>query len=239
MYRKYVEEQPDQQLVLATFLGRRGRFDEAVTLLETAQPNADPNALAQADVDLIESGIGSTSAEPRLEQLLRTAIDQHSGATVLRLALADLRMRQERYDDAAKIYGEILEKDPSNVVAMNNLANLLALQKKQLDEALRLVEKAIALAGPLPTLLDSRASIFLAQGKPREALTDLEQAISVESRPNRQFHRAIAYFKLGETQAATQALGEARKLGLKSADLSPLERPAFQDLAAELQRRGG
>ncbi len=238
LYRKYVKQQPDQQLVLANFLGRRGKFDEAVTLVEAAQPNADPAALAQVYVDLIERGLGSTTAEPRVERLLRGAIDQHDGATMLRLALAALRMRQERFNDAASIYREVLQQDPSNVVAMNNLANLLALQKKQLDEALRLVEKAIALAGPLPTLLDSRASIYLALGKPQEALADLEQAIGMESRPNRQFHRAQAYFQLGDTKAAMQALGEARKLGLKPADLSPLERPAFQDLAAELQQHG-
>ena len=238
LYRNYVKQQPDQQLVLANFLGRRGQFNEAVTLVEAAQPKADPSVLAQVYIDLIEHGLGSTSSEPRFEQLLRAAIEQHDNATMLRLALAALRMRQERFDDATSIYRDVLKQDPANVVAMNNLANLLALQKKQLDEALRLVEKAIALAGPLPTLLDSRASIYLALGKPRAALTDLEQAIGMESRPNRQFHRAQAYFQLGDTKAAMQALGEARKLGLKLADLSPLERPAFQDLAAELQQHG-
>ena len=239
MYRKYVKEMPDQQLVLAAFLGRRGRFDEAATLVEAAQPTADPIALAQACVDLCESGMGRRGADERLEKILHAALDRHSNTMELQLALADLRIRQDRFDEAVGIYRKVLERDGSNIVAMNNLANLLALEKKQLDEALRLVNAAIAAAGPLPTLLDSRAAVLLALGKPQDALTDLELAIGGEVRPNRQFHLALAYFKLGQTPAATQSLDKARQLGLKPEDLNSLERPVYEQLIAELQRRGG
>ena len=78
------------------------------------------------------------------------------------------------------------ERDENNLGAMNNLAVLLALQKRDLSKARQLVEKAVEIAGPLPALLDSRASVYLALGKPEQALTDLQQVVGEEPRPNRQ-----------------------------------------------------
>ena len=239
LYRNYVKQRPDEQIVLATFLGRRGQFDEAATLVESAQPTADPKGLAEAFVELMESAPVATSASERLEKLLLASIARHDDSAELRIALAELRAREDQIDAAAAIYREVLAKDASNIVAMNNLAILLALEKKPGDEAERLIEKAIAAAGPLPALLDTRATVYLALGKPQEALADLAQAISAEPRPNRQFHRALACFQLGRFQAAKQALVEARKLGFDPEKLNPLEKPAYQNLTAELQQRGG
>ena len=128
------------------------------------------------------------------------------------------------------------ERDEHNVGAMNNLAVLLALQKRDLTEARQLVEKVIEIAGPLPALLDSRASVYLAQGKPREALSDLQQVVGEDPRPNRQFHLALAYFQVGQEKAAAQALADGRKLGLTPDKLHPLERPDYRDLTAKLDR---
>ena len=48
--------------------------------------------------------------------------------------------------------------DGDRDVDLSDLAELLALQGKQPDEALQLVQKAITAAGPVPSLLDTRAS---------------------------------------------------------------------------------
>ena len=58
------------------------------------------------------------------------------------------------------------ERDEQQPWRMNNLAVLLALQKRDLNEVRQLVEKAIEITGPLPALLDSRATVYLALGKP-------------------------------------------------------------------------
>jgi tetratricopeptide (TPR) repeat protein len=221
-----VKEQPGQQLVLATFLARCGRYDEALTAADPAAPAAELASLAEASIEMFGSGSAGASQGQRLEKLLLAALEQHEHAAPLLLALAALRMRQDRFDDAILIYREALEKDPSNLVAMNNLALLLALQKKQPEESLKLIETAIAVAGPLPALLDTRASAYLAAGQPEKALADLAEAIKDEPRPNREFHLALA----------AEALGAARKLGLKVDDLNSLERSAYQDLVAKLGR---
>jgi tetratricopeptide (TPR) repeat protein len=239
LYRELVKLEPRQSLALASFLARRARFDEALSIMEEESPTAAAGAMAKASSDLFAGGVAMPPQLLRLEQLLLASAEKHGRSPVVLLTLGELRMRRERFDEAIEIYREVLKSDKDNAAALNNLALLLALEKKDLNDSLRLVERAIELAGPAPALLDSRASVYLALGKPQEALADLEQVVSEEPRPNRQFHRALACFQLGQSQAAAQALDEARKLGLKPEDLNSLERPVYEDLVAKLQRRGG
>ena len=73
-------------------------------------------------------------------------------------------------------------------------------------------------------------------GKPQEALSDLQQVVGEDPRPNRQFHLALAYFRAGQEKAAAQALTEGRHLGLKTDKLHALERSDYRDLSTKLDR---
>ncbi len=234
-FRELVKQQPERTAALVIFLGRRGRFDEALALLETTAVNAAPETVAAAAGGLLNSGLIKTEQLTRLEKLLLAEAEQHDQPVAVFLVLADLRTAQARNEDAAAYYREVLKKDSNNVAAMNNLAVLLALQKKHLEESISLIDRAITLAGPLPTLLDSRATVYLALGKPQEALVDFDSAVREEPRANRQFHRALAYWRLGQKQAATAALGAAQNLGLKVENLNVLERPDYRELVANLK----
>jgi tetratricopeptide (TPR) repeat protein len=233
---KLVEQQPDRSVILATFLGRRGRFDKALELLEHVAPKAKPELIAGACGDLLNAGVVK-ELYPRMDQLLIYAAERHDRPLTVLLALADLRTAQERVDEAVQLYREVLKKDPNNAKAMNNLGVLLAQKREHLDEALSLVDRALLLAGPVPALLDSRASVYLAMGKPELARVDLEEAVSEEPRPNRQFHLALAYWRLGQQQAASKALEEALMKGKLAAEkLPPLERADYDRLLAELKK---
>jgi hypothetical protein len=74
-------------------------------------------------------------------------------------------------------------------------------------------------------------------GKPELARVDLEDAVREEPRPNRQFHLALAYWRLGQQPEASKALDEAVKTGkLTSDELPPLERADYDRLLAGLQK---
>ena len=243
-YRAFVKREPKQTLVLASFLARRGRFDEAIDLLEQAIDSATAETLAKTTSDLLAGGSDksghqqrlTSEQQQRLDKLLLAAADKHKRPISILLALGELRGTQDRVDDAVQVYREILKRDENNIGAMNNLAVLLALQKRDLTEARQLIDRGVELAGPLPALLDSRASVYLALGKPQEALSDLQQVVGEDPRPNRQFHLALAYFQAGQEKAAAQALAEGRKLGLAPDKLHPLERTDYRDLTAKLDR---
>ena len=163
------------------------------------------------------------------QSVLLAAADKHDRPISILLALGELRGTQDRVDEAVQVYREILKRDENNVWAMNNLAVLLALQKRGLSEARQLVEKAIEIAGPLPALLDSRASVYLALGQPQRALSDLQQVVGEDPRPNRQFHLALAYFRRAR-KGRRASPRRGTKAGLDARQVAPVGKARLSGL---------
>ena len=90
-------------------------------------------------------------------------------------------------------------------------------------------------SGPMATMLDTRAMIYLAMKKPEEALADMNIVIGDGDEPPRLFHLAKIYFQMGRKTEAAEALTRARKGGLKESDLEAYERPSFEKLRDELR----
>jgi Tfp pilus assembly protein PilF len=172
-----------------------------------------------------------------VERWLLGAIDKSPRSANLLVCLADLRDLQGRYLEAEKLYRQAVAADPRNVVALNNLAYLLALQGNQSHEALKLLGEAIAVAGPTPELLDTRALVQLKLGQPQSAIKDLEDAIADSPLPPLCYHLAQAHHLARNAGAARAALRQAKALGLQADQLHALERPAYQQLQRELESR--
>jgi predicted Zn-dependent protease len=79
-------------------------------------------------------------------------------------------------------------------------------------------------------MLDSRASVHLARGKPQQAIADLTAAIREKPTPVRRFHLAQAYEMAGKRPEAAETIRQALGAGLSEDELHPLERPAFARL---------
>jgi cellulose synthase operon protein C len=234
IYQEYVNLKPNQELLMATFLARQGHLDEALALAEAKWPSNDPERVAMACFTLL-NGAGATPDQVlRVERLLKAASDKHGAVTPLRIALAVLRDNQGRLDEAEGIYRAILAKEPENPTVLNNLAVLLALHNKNVDEAAELIERAIKKVGLSPGLLDSRAMVRMAQGKPQLALEDLQQSLKTEPVAMTYFHQAQAFQQNGQRTPAIEALKKARSLGLKAEQLQGVERAAYQKLAVTL-----
>ncbi len=235
LYRQYVKENPKQGLVLAGFLGRQKRFDEALQLAEEASPSAEPPQIALAcEVLLRQPGLTPAQVN-RLAAVVSAALEKYARPAPLLLVLAQARVQQEKLAEAEALYREILQKEPDNAAALNNLAELLALSGRQLDEARTLIEKAVALAGPNTSFLDTRASVYLALGDPEKALADLTEAAAQAPRAAVYFHIALAQRKTGNKEAAAEAMKQAQNLGIRPESLQPLERPAYAELVRALQ----
>ncbi len=115
---------------------------------------------------------------------------------------------------------------------MNNLAELLALQGRSLDEARTLIDRAISLAGRVPTLLDTRSTVYLALGRTKEALADMQTVLLEEPRPNRHYHLARILHRTGQSKAAADEMKRAATLGLTAEQLHPLERADYEKMKA-------
>jgi Tfp pilus assembly protein PilF len=149
--------------------------------------------------------------------------------------LAELYDARGRQAQAIDVYRRVLRQDPHNVVALNNLACLLALKGEPGEEARQHIESAIAEAGPQPELLDTLALVHLRGGRAEPALKALQQAVAREPSAAKYFHLAQAHLLAGERPAAKEAYQKALALGLKGADLHKLEQPALAGLPGKLQ----
>jgi predicted Zn-dependent protease len=168
----------------------------------------------------------------------------------LLLLLATLHQAAERYDRLEAVYSELLKQQPENVLILNGLAELLALQNTQPRRALDLIDRAIRLGGPRPMFLDTRASVYRALGQPQKAIEDMEIVVAEAPRPNRYAHLAMAYAQANRPEqakaAAEKAMGvdatmpgdepEGQTAAPPVAEqLHPLERTAFADLLKRLK----
>ena len=235
LYRTYVKENPGHKLVLAVFLGTRDKVDEALDILDGSLQTSNVNDFSQACALIVEGGKGNREQLQRMDKIIQSAIKKFKQSNSLLLPLAELRSRQEQFAQAADIYHEALDKAPDDVMALNNLAVLQALQDVKLDESLKLVDRAIEIAGPLGSMLDSRATVYIAMGNPEKALEDIKAAIVDQETPVRLFHLAQAYSLNGDATNAKMAFKKAQGKGLTKELLQPLEFPAFEKLR-QLQR---
>lgn len=109
---------------------------------------------------------------------MRSLVASHGNEPRYVAAYVATLLQRKEVREAEALYREILKANDGDVIAINNLFMLLAVQEKRLDEAQQLAERAISLAGPAADLLDTRACVLIARGKPHEAIAVLEQAIS-------------------------------------------------------------
>ena len=118
-------------------------------------------------------------------------------------------------------------------MACNNLSMILALQETKLDEALELIDKTIARAGPQGAFLDTRAVVRIARHEPQRALEDLELALAEKATPVRLFHKAWAYHSGGNAAKAKESLRSARDGGLEDSMLAGPEREISSKIAQD------
>ena len=234
LLRSYIEKQPDQQSLLAGFLARQGRTREALDEIAPYWKTNKTEGLAAVAMAIIHTGNAPDADLARLDKILQEALVEFKRPLLLLGALADSALRQQHYPAAEAIYREILEKDPNNVTALNNLGILLAFEGKRMEEAMKLVSRAIEVAGPVPDVLDSRATVYIALENPDKALADLDDAIADEATPLRLFRRARALLLADRKDEAAAALKGAEDKNLKREMLDPPERPYYDKLRAEL-----
>lgn len=239
LFRRHASrsKDPEALLNLAAFLGRRHRTAEALDICDRAWKTCPAGMVAVASLAVLGAGSADDAQFRRVERHLEAAIRETPEASApLVTQLANLRTLQGRTEDAGRIYRQILEQDPRNLMAMNNLAWVLCREPATQPAALEMIQKAIAMAGPAPALLDTRAVVYLAMGKDEPAAEDLEAAIASVPMAAMYFHLAQARLGLNDPRAATEALRQAQGMGLRAEDLEPLERPAYQALVEKMVR---
>jgi tetratricopeptide (TPR) repeat protein len=177
-------------------------FDKAA---ELAPKSVDP-VLGRGQV-LSQQGKGDEAIAAYTKAL---EIDKRS---TLALALrADEEEKANRPDDAERDYRAAIEINPKGASAYNNLAFMLATQKKNLDDALAFAKKANELVPDHPDLRDTLAWVYMARGEYADAEKILVPLVKKTPKAEYNFHLGLLYVATGKKKEAIAALDKAIEL---------------------------
>jgi cellulose synthase operon protein C len=218
------------------FLVRHGRNAEAITAFDRLRGRGNDEEIASGCIVFASMRTHDLLLLGRLERLLARVAQQRPIVSAW-VSLGTVQDRLGRYDAAEESYRKALALDGTRVDALNNLAYLLALRKKNLAEAQTLIERAIAQVGPRGPFLDSRAIVELASGRQDAALADSERAASESASAVYFFHQARVRLVSGQPDAARASMQKALALGLTATTIHPLEAGAYQELEIRLVNR--
>jgi tetratricopeptide (TPR) repeat protein len=238
-YRQMVSQDhsPPRLAILAQCLVREAKVDEALEVCESVAHMGRLDLASDVGMGALRSRPPNDAQCRRVEGWLNDIIngkDGNQGRALMQLAgLHELR---QRYNEAEAVYRELLRREPRNSASLNNLAWLLALRGEKLSEALELINRALELSGKWPSLLDTRAQIYVKRGDTRNALADLDAALLDTDDAAFYFHRAQALAG-ADRKAARANLQKAQDLKIAREALHPLERPAYDDLRAMLSSK--
>src|SRR5439155_26335679 len=134
----------------------QGGRKEALDLCEQALKTCPPEAVGGASVAVLRD-VRPAAGKPedewktqaaRVQGWVREASAKAPNSAGLLLQQADLLDLMGRAGEAAALYRKVLEREPTNHVALNNLSWLLAQRPETAAEAVALVGKAVEVHGP-------------------------------------------------------------------------------------------
>jgi tetratricopeptide (TPR) repeat protein len=223
----------------AEVLFRSGREREAarqLTELEAGKEALAPLAAAETwqRLDKYAESI------PVLEKLLaRQGADlKPAGAKAARFFLGAAYERTGKREQAVAEFRRLLGTDPEYHAALNYLGYMFAERGENLEEAQKLIEKAVALEPDNGAYVDSLGWVYYRLGRYEQARTALERATRLETSDGTVHeHLGDVYGALGQPDRAGEAY--RRALELESGDPAKADavRRKLDRLAAGADRR--
>ncbi len=242
LLQRYLRRRTDETLRLAAFYGRRHRLEDALFVCQQAiDEGRSHTEVCGVGAAVLRACLTDPEVEvtddhfSKVEGWIDKALAEETNTVAVKLTLADLRDAQGRYDQAVRLYEEILAEsaisDQARVTALNNLAFIYAVRDGNGRKAQPLIDEAINIIGPISEVLDTRAMVLLAMGDNGQAISLLESAVAAnpeESLPL--FHLAKARKAAGDMEGFSEAMREAQDNGLQLSELPALEHESYREL---------
>lgn len=161
---------------------------------------------------------GDSHARQTAEAILQAVLSHDPDSISAMTALAILLQGDGRSAQAGKIYEQILQIDRDTVVAINNLAWILAEDQGKYGQALELAQSGVRKAPEYIDLIDTRGVIYYRLGQFHKATQDFTRC--VELYPIASPSLVASYFHLGRSLAALGRSGQAIDSLEKALDLN-------------------
>jgi len=139
------------------------------------------------------------------EGTLQKWLKDHPEDVTVPLYLGEEYQRTGRIKEATEQYLAVLQKEPKNVVALNNLATIY--QRQNDPRAIQMAEEAFRLAPDSAAIADTLGWMLVEQGNPARGLELLQKAAAQAPKNTEiRYHLAAALAKSGEKAKARKEL---------------------------------
>jgi tetratricopeptide (TPR) repeat protein len=198
----------------AEVLFRAGREKESREALAALAGRGDPS-----------SAVAAAQAWQRMDRyqesipILEKVVADNPGAVVAHFLLGAAYERTDQRPKAVTQLRRVLELQPDFHAALNYLGYTYAEEGENLDEALRLVTRAVALDPDNGSYVDSLGWTYYRLGRHEQARGYLERAARLEpTDATLHEHLGDVYVALGQNDRAREAYRRALELGDDNAD---------------------
>jgi tetratricopeptide (TPR) repeat protein len=220
-------QDPRQLQVVITHLNRSLDVEARLSLL---QPLSDSDTTGYVEMNIAQSLVAQGELDEAIDRLgaLTTAMPQN--VTALRM-LAATCYQARRYDEARRYYEVLLEQTGEDLMALNNLAYLLADQLDAAEAAIPYAKRALAAVDDNPArranILDTLGWVQFKAGRLTEAIGSLRQSVALRAMPANHLHLGQAYLANQQYDLAREQLIRARNLADENSD-TPTRQEADQ-----------
>lgn len=230
------------QLINAELEKNPQRLDLRAALAQTAYRSGNYNLAITEYNKLLEKNPKDTGVLLRKAEAQRASGDlqgaiktveaaqaNEPASAVPALTLAMLYDATGSHDQSRPFYQKVLQREPDNPMALNNLAYIMAEQGADLDQALTMVQKAKQKLPNNPEVSDTLGWIYIKKNLSDNAIGIFRDLVTkYPERSTFQYHLAMAYYQKGDKPQAKKLLQ-----GALSKSPSKFEQEKIRDLMAK------
>jgi tetratricopeptide (TPR) repeat protein len=149
------------------------QYDKAIAMLRQARTLSPTDPLVEIRLARSQEAGGKGDDAVRT---LQGAVSKFPKEPMVKLQLASTFERERKYNDAEAVFRQMIAEDPKNADALNSLAYMLAERGQKLDEAVTLVERALAIEAGNGAYLDTLGWAYYKQNRLDRAEKPLRDA---------------------------------------------------------------
>ncbi len=216
----------DLKLLLAWELADTGKLDEGLALANSQLKGTSADRDIYLQISQIQARLHHwKDAEAALEKAAPFATSKEDKANLI-FQKGSLAEQEKHYDQAEQYFHQVLDIDPNNAIALNNLGYMLADKTARYTDALKYIRKAVELEPMNGAYLDSLGWVYFKLGDYEPAEDNLRKAVERTSTdPTVHDHLGDLYEKTGRIRLAAAQWEISIQEFAKSApaDVDPLE----------------
>jgi Flp pilus assembly protein TadD len=204
------KERLSAQARRASILAKQGKLEEARALIrELPEPTqAQARGKLLAEVQLLRDHKQIAEASSMIDK----ALADNPKDTGLMYELSTLHDKAREFDKMEALLRRIIALEPNNQAAYNALGYSLADRGVRLEEAQKLIERALEITPNDPYIVDSLAWVFYRAGKLEEALKTLQSAYKTRADAEIGAHLGEVLWMLNRKDEARQAWRDAKAI---------------------------